>query len=92
MGISGVDINSSRQSFNCPILLEPEFAHLADAAFALIAHEKLAAADPQLAFFNPDNPLASLSLAERIEEYSDIGRRIDHRQPEDAIKLTGRWK
>ena len=92
MEISGVDINSSRQSFNCPILLEPQFAHLADAAFALIAHEKLAAADPQLAFFNPDNPLASLSLAERIEEYSDIGRRIDHRQPEDAIKLTGRWK
>ena len=92
MEISGVDINSSRQSFNCPILLEPQFAHLADAAWALIAHEKLAAADPQLAFFNPDNPLASLSLAERIEEYSDVGRRIDHRQPEKAIKLTGRWK
>ncbi len=92
MEISGVDINSSRQSFNCPILLEPEFAHLADAAFALIAHEKLAAVDPRLAFFSPDNPLVSLSLGERIEEYSDIGRRIDHRRPEEAIKLTGRWK
>ena len=92
MEISGVDINSSRQSFNCPILLEPEFAHLADAAWALIAHEKLAAADPQLAFFNPDNPLASLSLLERIEEYSEVGRRIDHCHPEEAIKLTGRWK
>ncbi len=92
MEISGVDINSSRQSFNCPILLEPEFSHLADAAWALIAHEKLAAADPQLAFFNPDNPLASLSLFERIEEYSEVGRRIDHRHPEEAIKLTGRWK
>jgi len=92
MEISGVDINSSRQSFNCPILLEPEFKHLADAAWALIAHEKLATADPQLAFFNPDNPLASLSLRERIEEYSDVGRLMDHRHPEEAIKLTGRWK
>jgi len=92
MEISGVDINSSRQSFNCPILLEPQFEHLADAAWALIAHEKLAAADPRLAFFNPDNPLASLSLGERTEEYSDIGRRIDHQRPEDAITLTGRWK
>ena len=92
MEISGVDINSSRQSFNCPILLEPEFEHLADAAWALIAHEKLAAADPQLAFFNPDNPLSSLSLDERIEEYSGIGRRIDHRYPEEAITLTGKWK
>jgi hypothetical protein len=92
MEISGVDINSSRQSFNCPILLEPEFEHLADAAWALIAHEKLAAVDPQLAFFNPENPLAALSLRERIEEYSDIGKRIDHRRPEEAINLTGRWK
>ncbi len=92
MEISGVDINSSRQSFNCPILLEPQFEHLADAAWALIAHEKLAAADPLLAFFNPGNPLASLSLRERIEEYSEIGRHIDHRCPEEAITLTGRWK
>jgi hypothetical protein len=92
MEISGVDINSSRQPFNCPILLEPQFEHLADAAWALIAHEKLAAADPRLAFFSPDNPLASLSLGERIEEYSGVGRRIDHRCPEEAIKLTGRWK
>ncbi len=92
MEISGVDINSSRQSFNCPILLEPQFSHLADAAWALIAHEKLAAADPQLAFFNPENPLASLSLGERIEEYSEVGRRMNHSRPEEAIKLTGRWK
>jgi predicted metal-dependent phosphoesterase TrpH len=90
--ISGVDINSSRQSFNCPILLEPQFSHLADAAWALIAHEKLAAADPALAFFSPENPLASLSLGERIEEYAEVGRRMDHSRPEEAIELTGRWK
>ena len=89
--ISGVDINSSRQSFNCPILLEPQFSHLADAAWALIAHEKLAAADPTLAFFSAENPLASLSLGERIVKYSEIGRRMDHSRPEEAIELTGRW-
>ena len=87
MEISGVDINSSRQSFNCPILLEPEFRHLTDAAWALIAHEKLAAADPRLALFSPDNPMASLALEERIEKYSEIGKQIDHTQPEKAIGL-----
>jgi len=91
MEISGVDINSSRQSFNCPILLEPEFAHLADSAWALIAHEKLAAVDPKLALFSPENPLASLGLQERIAAYSDVGRRMDHSRPEEAIELTEGW-
>ncbi len=89
--ISGVDINSSRQSFNCPILLEAQFSHLADAAWALVAHEKLAAGDPKLAFFSPDNPLAPLSLGERIEEYAAIGKAMDHSRPEEAITLTGKW-
>ncbi|MCF7864337.1 MAG: hypothetical protein K9L89_06080, partial [Kiritimatiellales bacterium] len=87
MEISGVDINSSRQGFNCPILLEPDFLHLADAAWALIAHEKLAAADPKLALFSPENPLANLSVEERVEKYAGIGKRIDHTQPEKAIEL-----
>jgi hypothetical protein len=43
MQISGVDINSSRQSFNCPEIAQARFAGLRDAAFALVAHEKLAA-------------------------------------------------
>ncbi len=87
MEISGVDINSSRQSFNCPILLEAAFRHLTDAAWALIAHEKLAAGDPKLGLFRPENPWASQSLEERIETYSDIGKRMDHTQPEKAIEL-----
>jgi hypothetical protein len=91
MEISGVDINSSRQSFNCPILLEPEFAHLADSAWALIAHEKLAAADPKLALFSKDNPLASRCLDDRIAAYADVGRRMDHSRPEEAIRLTEGW-
>ena len=87
MEISGVDINSSRQEFNCPILLEPEFRHLVDAAWALIAHEKLAAADPKLGLFHPQNPLAAQSLEKRIVRYAEIGRKIDNKKPEEAIRL-----
>jgi hypothetical protein len=87
MEISGVDINSSRQSFNCPILLEPDFAHLADAAWALIAHEKLTAHDPKLALFSSDNPWGAQSLDERLATYADIGKRMDHTHPEKAIEL-----
>jgi len=91
MEISGVDINSSRQSFNCPILMEADFVHLADAAWALIAHEKLAAANPKLALFSAENPLAGQSLQERISAYAEIGKHMDHSRPEEAIKLTGHW-
>lgn len=87
MEISGVDINSSRQSFNCPVLLEPEFAHLADAAWALIAHEKLAAADPELALFSPENPMADQPLEARIARYAEIGKKADHTKPEEMIRL-----
>jgi hypothetical protein len=96
MEISGVDINSSRQAFNCPILLEPEFRHLVDAAWALIAHEKLAAAVPSLGIFHPDNPLLAPfrgtsggpSMFHRIAIYSTLGKRMDHTQPEKAIALV----
>jgi hypothetical protein len=87
MEISGVDINSSRQSFNCPILLEPEFRHLADAAYALIAHEKLADQIPNLGMFHPENPKKFQTLEERITFYADIGRRMDHTKPEEAVRL-----
>ncbi|MCL2099101.1 MAG: PHP domain-containing protein [Oscillospiraceae bacterium] len=38
--ICGEDINSPRQEFVCEKLKEPMFAHLIDAAWALIEHEK----------------------------------------------------
>ncbi len=82
MEISGVDINSPRQSFNYPIILRPEFAHLIEATWALIAHEKLANYDGKYALFNDINPLKSKSLKERIITYSEIGRKIDSRHPE----------
>ncbi len=87
MEISGVDINSSRQSFRCPEILEPEFRHLIDSTWALIAHEKLAGADGRYALFAADNPFASRPLSERIKIYADLGSEIDARRPESAIEL-----
>ena len=88
MEISGVDINSSRQTFSCPIIMTPPFRHLTEATWALIAHEKLATANPDLALFSPRNPLAGLPLKERIRRYARVGRRIDNRNPGKVIELT----
>jgi hypothetical protein len=77
MEISGVDINSPRQSFNCPELLLPEFSHLIGATWALIAHERLADAHPRYGLFHPDNPLAGQPLARRIAAYAEVGKALD---------------
>ena len=47
--ISGEDINSPRQGFVCRAYDRPEYAHLTDAAFALIAYENAADEDPAAA-------------------------------------------
>lgn len=77
MEISGVDINSSRQSFNCPELLAPRCVHLVDSAWALVAHEKLAGVNESWGLFSASNPLASLSLEDRIGAYAALGRSMD---------------
>lgn len=87
MEISGVDINSSRQSMNCPELLQPTARHLVEAAWALVAHEKLADSDPSLGLFSPGNPLADLSLEDRLGRYAELGRRMDPFNPESIIEL-----
>jgi hypothetical protein len=83
MQISGVDINSPRQSFNCPELRRPEFANLGDATWAIVAHERLSSADPAAGIFSPDNPLASLGLARRLSSYAAAGRALDPSRPDD---------
>lgn len=88
MEISGVDINSSRQAFTCPIIMEPEFQHLTEATWALIAHEKLATANADYALFSPENPLADRPLAERLSTYAGIGRRVNHQRPEHILDLV----
>ncbi len=87
MEISGVDINSSRQSFNCPILLDPAFQHLCDTAWALIAHEKCAAQNETLGLFHPENPLIDQSLETRVQHYATIGRNMNPHQPENIKEL-----
>ena len=79
--ISGVDINSSRQSFHCPEIQRPEFAHLNESTWALIAHEKLASRKPELGFFQPHNPLASQTLSQRLSAYARSGRALDPQHP-----------
>ena len=89
MEISGVDINSSRQSFNCPEVLLPEFRHLTDTTWALIAHERLSSACHDLGLFSPANPLAAKPLGERLARYAAAGRSLDLWKPdESAVKIA----
>ena len=87
MEISGVDINSSRQSFNCPIILTPPFKHLTTTTWALIAHEWLASCNDKYALFNQNNPLAKTPLSERINKYAALGKQMDKHNPETIIDL-----
>jgi hypothetical protein len=87
MQISGVDINSPRQSFNCPELRRPEFAKLGEATWALVAHERLSSVDPRAGLFAEGGPLASLSLAGRIEAFARAGRALDPSRPADPGKV-----
>jgi hypothetical protein len=73
--ISGVDINSPRQVFQCPEIRRPEFALLRDTTWALAAHEQLASSDPDRGLFNPQDPLAGRPLAERIAAFAAAGRK-----------------
>ena len=87
MEISGVDINHPRQSFNCPEILKPQFRHLIDMTWALIAHEKLADFDSAYALFHEKNPLANQPLFRRLQVYSMIGRKIDPYYPKRVEHL-----
>ncbi len=77
MEISGVDINSSRQRFDCPEIRLPEFAHLTDTTWALAAHETLSGFDSALSLFSPENPLAAAPLEKRIRAYASVGRQLE---------------
>jgi len=83
MEISGVDINSSRQSFHCPEVLLPEFRHLNQSTWALIAHEKLTNREASLGLFDPRNPGSRLPLTQRLEAYAQVGRAMDAHHPQN---------
>jgi hypothetical protein len=86
MEISGVDINSSRQVFTCPEILQPEFQHLNTSTWALIAHELLASQNLEWSLFHPNNPLASVSLEQRIKAYGASGLSMDPKNPQSIRK------
>ncbi|HNZ95026.1 MAG TPA: PHP domain-containing protein, partial [Sphaerochaeta sp.] len=86
MEISGVDINSSRQSFSCPELLEENARHLIDSAWALVAHEKLSSVDPVYGLFHPENPYRDEALNQRIARYAAIARNSDVHNPYTMIE------
>jgi len=71
--ISGVDINSPRQSFTCPEIRLPQFRHLIDSTWALIGHELAASRDIQGGMFQPAIMARHPSLSERIEAFKEIG-------------------
>ena len=78
MQISGVDINSSRQSFSCPEVLLPEFRHLNRSTWALVAHERLCEMKPEAGLFGSESLApSSASLQERIEFYARLGERAE---------------
>ena len=83
MEISGVDINNSRQSFNCPEVLRDEFRHLLDTTWALIAHERLASIDKRFGLYSQENPLP-LSHGQRLAAYAAFGKRLDLFHPEES--------
>jgi len=87
MEISGVDINSSRQSFNCPEVLKDEFRHLLDTTWALIAHERLSGIDKKYGLFSKNNPLNCESLFKRIEIYACFGKKLDLYHPDDSAAV-----
>ena len=93
MEISGVDINSSRQSFRCPELSLREFSHLNDCGWALIAHEHLASAGGS-GLFDPSSFLRDEPLNYRLDVYARMGRSMDPTHPEsiiDAARKEGIW-
>ncbi|MEI7833047.1 MAG: PHP domain-containing protein [bacterium] len=79
--ISGVDINSSRQSFNCPEILDPRHAGLITATWALIGHEKLASVAPQFGFFQPAVVAKFPVLPDRLAAFAAVGQALDQHQP-----------
>ncbi len=72
--ISGVDINSPRQSFSCPEIRRPQFHHLIDSTWALIGHETAATRDPSRGMFGREAIVKYPTLEQRIGAYQRVGR------------------
>lgn len=73
--ISGEDINSSRQKFDCEALSKPEFSHLINSTWALIGHEYVSSTKGlEYGMFSESTITKTPSLEDRIKEFSLIGK------------------
>ncbi len=70
--ISGEDINQPRQSFICEQLKQPEFAHLVQAAWALVGHENEASKDITRGMFM--GAQKDIPLSEKLPVFEQYGR------------------
>ena len=70
--ISGEDINSPRQSFLCNAMENEMFAHLSDAAYALIGHERRATKGIERAMFSEKAKDMFPDMRTRIEHYKNV--------------------
>lgn len=70
--ISGEDINQPRQKFICMAMRDPMFAHLTDAAWALIGHERAASEDLSKGIFSEETMAAMPALKDRIEYFKNL--------------------
>ena len=74
--ISGEDINSPRQKFECDALKKPEYAHLIESTWALIGHEKMASINVTDGLFSEKAKKSFPALEDRIKLYAEIGRKV----------------
>lgn len=73
--ISGEDVNSPRQSFECKALARPEFSNLITSTWALIGHEAISTEKGlNEGMFSDETKRKMPSLKERAEHFAQIGR------------------
>lgn len=75
--ISGEDINSPRQSFVCEAADDAKFDILKNATWALIGHENAATEDLTDAMFAKDGNNSRLTLDEKLDLYSRLGKKTE---------------
>lgn len=73
--ISGEDVNSPRQSFECKALARPEFSNLITSTWALIGHEAISTEKGvEFGMFSDETKKKMPSIKERAEYFAQIGR------------------
>ncbi|MBQ7164433.1 MAG: PHP domain-containing protein [Clostridia bacterium] len=71
--ISGEDINSPRQKFECKALANPRYSNLIDSTWALIGHERASEKGVENGMFAEKALREYPDLGERIKAYAKIG-------------------